>query len=149
MIGALGVGDLLHADPLVLGLALVEAFAYYFQAQVTNSVWLRVHPSAVLWVHSHSKQRYYCFVNPILDTKRHCLADETYVHGGAYLCRHCGLGKLGRHCGLGKEHPLNQRKRLPTNPLPFLFKCIAISISISTSVINHLYLFLCLHSITL
>ena len=112
MIGALGVGDLLHADPFVVGLALVETFAYYFQAQATNSVWLRVHSSAVLWMHTQSRQRYYSFFNiePIFDTEGHCLADETCVHGG-------GL-HLGRNCGLDKEHPSSQRKRLPANPLP-------------------------------
>ena len=113
MCGALAAGNLFHADPFVVGLALVEAFGYDFQAQVANNVWLRVHSSAVLWMHTQSRQRYYSFflyIEPIFDTEGHCLADETCVHGG-------GL-HLGRNCGLDKEHPSSQRKRLPANPLP-------------------------------
>ena len=113
MCGALAAGNLFHADPFVVGLALVEAFGYDFQAQVANSVWLRVHSSAVLWMHTQSRQRYYSFfyIEPIFDTEGHCLADETCVHGG-------GL-HLGRNCGHDKEHPSSQARENGYPPIPF------------------------------
>ena len=93
MIGALGVGHLLHTDPFVVGPPLAEALGHDVQAQVAHRVWLRVHSSDVLWVHCHSGQRYGFMRDPILDAKRRCLADETPVH----RCRNCGLGKERPH----------------------------------------------------
>ena len=119
MFGALAVRHLFNADTFVVGLALVEAFDDDFQSQVSNSVWLRVHSSAVLWMHTQSRQRYFSSLTwePIFDTIGHCLADETIVHGGG-LHLHGGGLLLGRNCGLDKEHPSSQRKQLPANPLP-------------------------------